>query len=244
MSGRFNPATTLFPLMLVGLLAGLSYWLELASHPPENPNDGKLRHDPDFVVKHFVIRRFDPQGTLQHTLNADHMRHYPDDDSTTIQSPQLIYHRQPPTFISARAAQVDGKGEHVQLIGDVRITRTARNGKPDATLMTEQLDAFPDAEIARTNAPVTITQGRTHVTGTGLTTNSATGMHALGGPVRGIFYRGASNLARNPPPAPISSMVKSALPTKTAKPVGKPKTKPKPRPKSKPESKSKAKAKP
>lgn len=240
MSGRFNPATTLFPLMLVSLLAGLSYWLDLASHPEASRGDGKLRHDPDFIVERFAIRRFDPQGALQHTLHADHMRHYPDDDSTAIQSPRLTYHRQPPTFVSAHEALIGGKGEQVQLSGDVQVTRAAWNGKPDTVLTTERLDAFPDEESARTDAPVTIVQGRSKIAGTGLTTNAITGIHSLGGPVRGIFHRNASTATM--PPLTRAAAIEATQPVAKPKPPklqSKPQSKPKVRPK--PKTKSKAK---
>lgn len=231
MLSRFNPATTLFPLMLVGLLAGLSYWLDLTSRPQETGTDGKLRHDPDYIIERFEVRRFDPQGALQHTLRADRMAHYPDDDSTMIQSPHLTYHRAPPTLVSAREAQVDGKGKHVQLIGDVMVTRAAQSGKPATVLTTERLDAFPDEETASTDVPVTITQGRSRVAGSGLAVNNATALYTLEGPVRGIFHRNAGSSADVPP-----------TPAKTAKPATKPKPTSRPRPKAKPQPKPKSKA--
>lgn len=191
MLSRFNPATTLFPLMLVGLLAGLSYWLDLASRPEETRGDGKSRHDPDYLIDRFEVRRFNPQGALQYTLRADSMRHYPDDDSTDVTSPNLVYHRLPPTQVSARDARIDSQGKHVQLIGNVVVTRGAQNGKPATVLTTERLDAFPDEEIARTAAPVTISHGRSRVSGSGLVANNATAFYTLDGPVHGTFQRNA-----------------------------------------------------
>lgn len=248
MLSRFNPATTLFPLMLVGLLAGLSYWLDLTSRPQETSIDGKSRHDPDYIIERFEVRRFDPQGMLQHTLHADSMRHYPDDDSTVVQAPHLTYHRVPPTLVSAREAQVDSKGKHVQLIGNVVVTRAAQNGKPATVLTTERLDAFPDEETAKTDVPVTITQGRSHVAGSGLAVNNATAFYTLDGPVRGTFHRnaigdgggsGAATLLTPPPRIDpvVTKTVKPAVKTKP-KPTSRPKPKPQPKPKSKPKSKA------
>lgn len=233
MPTRANPAATLFPLLLAGLLAGMSYWLELASRAPTTTNDGKARHDPDFIVKNFEVRRFDPQGTLQHTVVADLMRHYPDDDSTVVLSPRITYHRNPPTFINAREAQISSKGEHVTLIDDVRVTRAGAGSKPDTVLTTTRLEAWPDDEIAKSNVPVTITQGQTNVRGSGLSVDNKTSFYTLDGPVQGVFFRAA-----NPQPASSATAVQAPQPIPAAiKPA------PKTGNKSKPKAKSKSKAK-
>ncbi len=236
MPTRANPAATLFPLLLAGLLAGMSYWLELASRAPTTTNDGKSRHDPDFIVKDFEVRRFDPQGNLQHTVVADLMRHYPDDDSTVVLSPRITYHRNPPTFINAREAQISSKGEHVTLIDDVRVTRTGVSNKPDTVLTTTRLEAWPDDEIAKSNVPVTITQGQTNVRGSGLSVDNKTSFYTLDGPVQGVFFRTATAQ-----PAASPQAVQVPLPTPAIKKLAaKPASKSKPKAKSKPKSKAKS----
>lgn len=197
-------------MLLVGLLAGMSYWLELASRAPATATDGKSRHDPDYIVKNFEVRRFDPQGNLQHTVVADLMRHYPDDDSTVVLAPRITYHREPPTFIQAREAQISSKGEHVRLIDDVRVTRSGVRGKPDTVLTTALLDAWPDEEIAKSNVPVTIAQGQTKVEGSGLSVDNKTSVYILEGPVKGVFFRkeNAATAAPAPPPAAVKAAKK------------------------------------
>lgn len=235
MSARTHTGTALFPLLLAGLLAGMTYWLDLASRPQTIGGDGKARHDPDYIVRKFEVRRFDPEGALQHTLVADEMRHYPDDDSTVVLAPRLTYHRTPPTYVSAREARIGSEGKHVELIDDVRVTRTGVGGKPDSVLTTARLHAWPDDEIARTDVPVTITQGRSRVDGSGLEANSKLESYVLEGPVRGIFFRDRSTSTT--PPA-VAAPVKPAR-APTAMPKAKPKAKPvaKPKPKPKPVSK-------
>lgn len=233
MSVRTNPAAALFPLLVVGLLAGMSYWLELASRVPPGKDDGKSRHDPDYIVEKFEVRRFDPQGNLQHTVVADLMRHYPDDDTTVVLAPRLTYHRAPPTQIAAREAHVSSKGEHVELIDDVRVTRVGQAGKPDTELTTARLDAWPDDEIARTDRPVTIKQGQTHVDGSGLSVDNKTSIYVLEGPVRGVFFRDGGAPARAQPavtPQPTTPPVTKPAPTakKKTKPAAKRPAKPKP----------------
>lgn len=245
MPTRANPAATLFPLLLAGLLAGMSYWLELATRPQANGNDGKSRHDPDYIVEKFEVRRFDPQGALQHTVVADLMRHYPDDDSTVVIAPHLTYHRIPPTFVSAREAHIDSEGKHVELIDDVRVTRAGIEGKPDTVLTTTRLDAYPDDEIATTNVPVTITQGQTNINGSAMNANNKTAIYVLEGPVRGIFFRDGGSPAKVlPATEPQATEAPMPVPVVVQKLATRPAAKPKaatPKPKAKPKSKSKPK---
>lgn len=236
MPTRANPAATLFPLLLAGLLAGMSYWLELATRQQAGGNDGKSRHDPDYIIEKFEVRRFDPQGNLQHTLVADLMRHYPDDDSTVVLAPRLTYHRTPPTFVSSREARIDSAATHVELLDEVRVTRAGTAGKPDTVLTTARLDAYPDDEIAKTNVPVTITQGQTHVNGSGLNADNKTAIYVLEGPVHGVFFRAGRQPANVQPVA-----APAAAPKTTAQPTMKPKATPKPRAAPKPRAKSSSK---
>lgn len=239
MHSRFGPAATLFPLILIGSLAGVSYWLDLASRPPTGPNDGKTRHDPDYIVENFELRRFDPEGARQHTLRAPLMRHYPDDDTTVVLSPELTYHRVPITQVSAREARVDNQARHVELIDDVRVTRRGVAGKPDSVLTTSHLHVYPDDEIATTKEPVLITQGLTNVTGSGLEANNKTQIYVLEGSVHGIFHRNNVVVARTSatpvpavnasPPAPKPATATKPKPKKKPQASRQPKVKPKPK---------------
>ena len=238
MRGKLNPSATFFPLMLAGFLAAMTYWLYLASLPPASTKDGKSRHDPDYMVENFVIRRFDEEGGLQSTLRAEIMRHYPDDDSTVVLAPDLTYHRIPTTYVTSREANLDSGAKHVELIDNVRVRRASLDGKPDSVLTTTQLDVYPDDEIATTTRPVTITQGLTNINGSGLQANNKTGISVLEGPVHGIFHRdgGAPRVAKpstttiaTPKPAPVSKPVVKSKPVPKPQPA--PKTKPKTQPK-------------
>jgi lipopolysaccharide export system protein LptC len=245
MLGRFAPATTLFPLILLGLLAGMTYWLEMASRPPSGANDGKSRHDPDYLIENFHVQRFGPEGALQHTLHASLMRHYPDDDSTVVISPDLTYHRIPPTRVTAREARLDSGAKHVELIDNVRVTRGSVAGKPETVLTTTRLDAWPDEETAATKEPVTITQGQSNVHGSGLQADNKIATYVLEGPVHGIFHRnpGAAPAVEKPAAAPVKAVVApqpAPKPKASAKPQPKPKPKPKPKKRTPPKSKPKA----
>lgn len=181
-------ATSLLPLLLLTLLAGVTFWLEQSTRI-EAGRDGKARHDPDFIVEDFQVRRYDIDGRLQHTLVAKKMTHYADDESSDVLTPHLTYHRQTPTVVTSRTAWMDKGGEHVRLNDDVRVVRSGSGANPATVMTTTVLHVVPDDELAHTVAPVVIAQGATVMRGTGLKSDNKTQISTLAGRVRGIIYR-------------------------------------------------------
>jgi len=176
------------PLALMALLVGITYWIgqvmegAAASGPP--------RHDPDYIISHFNVRKFDVNGILQHTLIAEKMTHYPDDDTTLVISPHLISYRHPQTEIFAQQALVSKDSKEIDFINDVRVVRQAVGTKALPTLMeTRLLKVFPDDETGYTLTPVTITQGKSIINGSRLEINNKSGISVLHGPVTGTLYR-------------------------------------------------------
>ncbi len=179
---------TLFPLGVLTLLAALTFWLQYAIQPPEAARDGKNRHDPDFIIQNFTLKRFDQKGELQHTLTAEKMVHFPDDDSTVVTHPYVIFTgREEPTRVRANQALVSADGEEVVLVGDVLVTREGSAQREEMSLATSVLTVYPDDEISRTTAPVTLRRGKSVVNGVGLEANNITGIASLHSQVRGVI---------------------------------------------------------
>ena len=185
-----HSSASLLPLILLTLLAALTFWLERATQPDSNRYNGKARHDPDFIVDNFTVRRFDLNGSLQYVLTAQKMLHYADDDSTDVVAPALSYHGQPYlTRISARYARLSKDGKEVRLFDDVRMVREATANAPELVVTTSEMYVYPDDEIARSTMPVTITEGRSVVSGVGFEADNRTRIYKLLGRVHGIFYK-------------------------------------------------------
>ena len=180
---------SLFPLLLVGVLAGLTFWLQTISQGPAGDRSGRYRHDPDFIIDTFSVRSFGSSGALQHTLSATRMLHYPDDDTTTVIAPRVTFHATPPTQLSAEQALVSKDAKQVRLERNVRMVRGGDGGGLPIEATSERLDVLPDLETASTDTPVTITQGRSVITGSGLIADNKTKQTTLLGPVRGIIHR-------------------------------------------------------
>lgn len=179
----------LLPLILLTLLAALTFWLERASRVEDNGND-KGRHDPDFVVDNFTLRRFNLDGGLQHSMSAKQMLHYPDDDSTSVIDPALTFFGSSlPTRLSAQQARISKDGKLVRLSNDVRVVREATAENPELLVTTAEMVVYPDDEIARSSVPVRIVQGHSVINGSGMEVDNRTQTYTLTGPVQGRIYR-------------------------------------------------------
>lgn len=187
-------AASIFPLFMLLLLAALTFWLSrvIQSDAPRGP----LRHDPDYWAEGVKLLRFDINGTLQHTLTAEKLLHYPDDDTTIVTRPHVTYHRQPPVEIAARMAYIGRDGKEVDLVDEVKVTRhAAKDGVPSTTLETRTLKIFPDEEKGSTGDPVVITRGSSVMHGSGLEIDNGTGITVLRGRVSGTIH---SNRTKTP----------------------------------------------
>jgi lipopolysaccharide export system protein LptC len=181
-------ATSMFPLVMLLLLAALTFWLSqvIQGHVPRGP----LRHDPDYWAERFTVRRFDINGTLQHTLVAEKLVHYADDDTAIVTEPHLTYHKLRPLEIFSRLAYIGRDGKEVDLVDEVKVIRHGATGDlPPTVIETRALKVFPDEEKASTNDPVTLTRGPSVLRGSGLETDNSTGITILHGRVTGTLHR-------------------------------------------------------
>ncbi len=187
MNGRGH---SLFPVVVLTLLAGVSMWLDRVTQQEPAAKPDKTRHEVDFSADGLTLRRFDLTGKTQYVLVADSMVHFIDDESTELVRPRLNYLNRPePVWIESRFATVSKDGEVVVLIDDVFVRRAPHDDKPESTLRSEAMTVWPDDEKMRTDKPVTLTQGQTVITADRMESDNIVGEVRLQGQVRGILYR-------------------------------------------------------
>jgi lipopolysaccharide export system protein LptC len=189
---RRDRASSLFPLLLILALAAASLWLERAVQAPERDNSGKTRHDPDFIAEDFGITKMDTSGKPEYILSAERMQHYPDDESTSVVAPHLVqrHDNANPVVIRAERGVIAKKGEEARFYGSVVVVREAGRGQSELRVQTEYLQVIPDRDLARTDKPVIITEGRSRLSGVGMEFNNRTRQFALQSQVRGTFDAG------------------------------------------------------
>ncbi len=164
------------PLILLALLASLSFWLDRKVQPPARLPDGSTRHDPDFVIEGFSAVKMNPDGTRRYALAATRMVHFPDDNSTELALPRLVYfdYERAPVTIRSETAEVAHGGDDVYFRGDVQIIRSAYASNAELGVFTSFLHVTPDKDLAKTDKPVRMVEGISTASSVGLEFNSAT----------------------------------------------------------------------
>ncbi|HTE15143.1 MAG TPA: LPS export ABC transporter periplasmic protein LptC [Burkholderiales bacterium] len=179
----------LFPVLLLALLAALTYWLDKAVQSPSESREKEQLHNPDFTVEKLLATRMDVNGRIRDTLQAAKMRHYPDDDSTELERPRFVsLARGAPLTVTSRQALVSSNGGNIYFHDDVHATRAAQAGKSALMVVTDYLHIMPDDSIAKTDRRVTISDANMRFEAGGMELNNETRVLKLNAGVRGIYH--------------------------------------------------------
>ena len=180
--------SSLLPIILMLFLAALTLWLRIAMETPAKSDNGRLRHDPDAIIDNFTVTRLNEQGVAQYTLAANRMIHFADDDSTELAAPHVVKLGEGPTVtITAERGTATRGGEEAFFYGNVLVVRAATPEREELRVHTEYLHVLPEKNIARTDREVTITEGRSVLSGVGMEFDENARKFALFSQVRGHF---------------------------------------------------------
>ena len=181
--------TAWFPVVLLAAFAALTFWLDRQMNPPAHSGDGKARHDPDYIVENFTATRIGEDGVPRYTLSARRMVHYPDDDTTFLETPKLVNFAKSgiTVTVTSKHAMLSSDGEDVYLTDDVRLLRSASGNKGELKVETSYLHVVPNQDIAKTDKPVQISDSQTRITSVGLEFNNRTRILKLLSNVRGTY---------------------------------------------------------
>lgn len=154
----------LFPIFIAALLALATYWLQYVvsnERPGAAPND---RGDPDTIVEHFHVDKFDARGKLAMDLEATQLKHYPKDDSADMVQPRVRFLTEGRhSAWRGDKARITERGDVVVMTGNVRGVRAGAPGTADQVLTTSELNLQTQDEVARIEKPLTFTQGTTRI---------------------------------------------------------------------------------
>ena len=181
--------TPLLPLALMAFLGVLTLWLQYAVLESSGGDAKPARHDPDSIVENFTVQRLDGSGKLQYTFSAPKMMHFSDDDSGEVLYPRFVQMAADGgNFIAtANRGTINRQGEEAFLYGSVLFLREATPERPEFRARTEFLHLLAEQGIARTDHTVTISEGRSVLTGVGMVVNKSKQQFMLQSHVKGIF---------------------------------------------------------
>ncbi len=187
--------TSWSPVLLLGALAALTYWLDSQVQPPAPRRDGSQRHDPDIFVDGFRAVTLDTNGRPQQLIAGKRALHFGDDQTTEFVEPVLAQTEagKPEFRVTATAGKLSGDRKEVFFTGNVRAVRAAGPagpGEPPAgpvTVKTEYLHVIPALELARTDKAVTIEEPRGIIESVGLELDNKAKTLKLKSGVRGTM---------------------------------------------------------
>jgi len=163
------------PVLLLGGLAALTYWLNTQVRIASPAFDGSGRHDADVFVENFKAVNMDKDGVVRQALSAKRAQHYPDDDTTVLEAPVIAFTDpdNPRLEVTADQARVTGDREHAYFEGHVRAVREGAQpaGGESAgpiTVESEFLHVIPKEDKIVTDRAVTITDPRGRISAIGL----------------------------------------------------------------------------
>ena len=164
------------PVLLLGGLAALTYWLDSQVQPAPPRRDGSERHDPDIYVEGFRAIELDAKGRPKQVIAGKRAIHFGDDLTTEVSEPMLSQTEagKPAFRVTAKIGTLSGDRKEVSFTGNVRAVRDAgpaRAGEAPSgpvPVITEYLHVVPDKETASTDKAVTIEEPRGIIRSVGL----------------------------------------------------------------------------
>lgn len=159
-------------LLLFGL-SGFTIWVQQNSDKEIDVADTsktKKKHSPDYFMEDFTITSMNEKGEPRSILTASKMLHYPDDDSTELDTPfmTMIAENGKPWKIKADRGWVAANNELILLSGNVRIDRVSGPNNRPVKLFTDKLRIHPELDFAETDRPVTMISNKRRTTAIGM----------------------------------------------------------------------------
>ena len=152
------------------IVAGLSYWLLDMLIIDDKEALAKLAHHPDYYMENFNTLKMNKEGTPKNHLSASYMAHYPDDNTTELDYPELKIFRENKLPINVRADKgwVTSSNEVILLTGNVHLYQLNDSGEMSLELMTKDARILIDKKYAETNKPTTLISKNSTTNSTGM----------------------------------------------------------------------------
>ncbi len=181
-------AVHLLPIVLMLLLAALTLWLRQAIEGPTFLDPGTRRHDPDAIIENFTITRMDEKGIPQYRLSAKRMFHFADDDSTELIAPHFVKRSEgSDVTVTSERGRVTRDYEEAFFHGNVEMVRVGTREAPEMKVRSEYLHVLSKKDLILSDRLVTILEGSSTISGTGMEYNRRTRQFALYARVKGSF---------------------------------------------------------
>ncbi len=154
-------------LLGIALLVILTSWLSQRQWQPEKSGTESIA-PPDYFIKGFSSTVTNEQGQISQRLDADTLYHYPDNDLTTLEQPNITVISEDGAnwHATAEYGELNGGNERNLLLREQVVLR--QQGNELLTLYTDWLRIESERRYAETDAPITIESAKGRIDGVGL----------------------------------------------------------------------------
>ena len=158
----------LMPLILMGTLTLVTFWLVQKVTPPEKSSLERVRlHEPDYIINDGALSALNEFGNTKYRILGKKVTHYDDDASIDILTPRMRFFQldKAPVTVKSDAGHLDGDLTILDLIDNASIFRPAQaatSSQPATLRMLASSTYFKvliNDDIIETNRPITLEQG-------------------------------------------------------------------------------------
>lgn len=183
------------PVLLMMLLALASYWLLRATPEVEQPvAERPVTHEPDYFMKRFSVKVFEPSGALKTELFGTEARHHPDTGTLVVDAARIRSFNLQRQLSTATARQITSNdaGTVFVLEGDATVVRQAGRSASGELLSRmefhgEYLRVSVDPDHVMSDRPVLLVRDKDQITADNLDYQGDTRVAVLTGRVRALF---------------------------------------------------------
>lgn len=189
----------MMPLILMGILTLITFWLVKKSSAPEGAVLERVRlHEPDYIITDGTLSALSEAGNTKYRVLGKKVTHYDDDASIDIVTPRmrLFQPNKAPVTVKADMGHLDGDLTILDLIDNAQIFRPAQaaSATEPATLrmlaQSTYFKVFINDDIIETDRPMRLEQGMSVMNSSqGGTFNNVDQSMVLSGQVRGRIER-------------------------------------------------------
>jgi lipopolysaccharide export system protein LptC len=158
----------LMPLILMGGLTLVTFWLVQKGAPPEKSSLERVRlHEPDYTITNGALSALNEIGSTKYRILGKKVIHYDDDASIDILAPRMRLFQidKAPVTVKSDTGHLDGDLTILDLIDNASISRPAQaaTASQAATLRmlasSTYFKVLINDDIIETDRPVTLEQG-------------------------------------------------------------------------------------
>ncbi|KJH66758.1 LPS export ABC transporter periplasmic protein LptC [Chromobacterium violaceum] len=167
----------LFPVLLVGLTALLTVWLDQISrwdsrHRELDPDK------PEYVAENLVATRYDKQGMLMDKLIATRMWQYPGKPDAYFENPDLYQYQQGALqyHVTGETGRYNNKSQQAYFDKKVVLIKPADSKQPETRLVSSAMFVDTGKHFASSKAPSVIYQGNSVANSIGFSYQESLGL--------------------------------------------------------------------